>query len=285
MAETTNRIKVQDLEVGAEVAIKGELGYSRWLTQLLDGEDLQKRINDDMNIRHSKYPNKDPRTEAQLVNAEIVCKDPQNPTLAETYAHDRIYPNKDGQQCFTIERKKGLPRFGIRQANGRIKQFKPEGKHFGEGNIVTCYYKVYQPENFANKGFGLQCVIFENEPIYYTSSGLPGGDWDLLPEDTSQQTQQAAPVQQAAPAGNDPWKQPAGQPVYAQQAVPQQPAALVQQPAAQTVPTQQAAPAQQAVPTGNGPWGNSPWEQPVAQAVPATPVTDGFQPAAGNPWA
>ena len=251
MAETT-KIKVQDLEVGAEVVIKGELGYSRWLTQLLDGEDLQKRINDDMNIRHSKYPNKDPRTEAQLVNAEIVCKDPQNPTLAETYAHDRIYPNKDGQQCFTIERKKGLPRFGIRQANGRIKQFKPEGKHFGEGNIVTCYYKVYQPENFANKGFGLQCVIFENEPIYYVGSGLPGGDWDLLPEDASQQTQQAAPVQQ---------------------------------PVAQTVPTQQAAPVQQAVPTGNGPWGNSPWEQPVAQAAPATPVTDGFQPAAGNPWA
>lgn len=253
MAETNTKIKVQDLEVGSEVAIKGELGYSRWLTQLLDGEELQKRINDDMNIRHSKYPNKDPRTEAQLVNAEVICNDPQNPTLAETYAHDRIYPNKDGQQCFTIERKKGLPRFGIRQANGRIQQFKPEGKHFGEGNIVTCYYKVYQPENFANKGFGLQCVIFENEPIYYTGSGLPGGDWDLLPED-AQQTQQAAPVQQAtpvqqaAPAGNAPWGQPAAQ----------------------------AAPAQQ--PAAENPWGQQ-------AAAPTAPVTDGFQPAAGNPWA
>lgn len=268
MAETNTKIKVQDLEVGSEVAIKGELGYSRWLTQLLDGEELQKRINDDMNIRHSKYPNKDPRTEAQLVNAEVICNDPQNPTLAETYAHDRIYPNKDGQQCFTIERKKGLPRFGIRQANGRIQQFKPEGKHFGEGNIVTCYYKVYQPENFANKGFGLQCVIFENEPIYYTGSGLPGGDWDLLPED-AQQAQQAAPVQQAAPAGNVPWGQPATQ----------------------------AAPVQQPAPAGNAPWGQpaaqaAPAQQPAAEnpwgqqaAAPTAPVTDGFQPAAGNPWA
>ena len=269
MAES--KIKVQDLEVGSEVVIKGELGYSRWLTQLLDGEDLQKRINDDMNIRRSKYPNKDPRTEAQLVNAEVICKDPQNPTLAETYAHDRIYPNKDGQQCFTIEKKKGLPRFGIRQANGRIQQFNPEGKHFGKGNIVTCYYNVYQPKEFANKGFGLQCVIFENEPIYYTGS-LPGGDWDLLPEDASQQaapTQQAAPVQQAAPTGNAPWGQP----------------------------TAQAAPAQQAAPAGNAPWGQSatqaaPAQQPAAEnpwgqqaAAPTAPVTDGFQPAAGNPWA
>lgn len=115
--------------------------------------------------------------------------------------------------CFRLERNKTLPKFGVRQQDGTIKEFDPAGKHFGEGNVVTAYYKVYQPKSFANKGVGLQAIVFENEPIYYQGAGLPGGEWTRLPKEEAAaapaQTapQAAAPAPAAAPqsAPADPW--------------------------------------------------------------------------------
>ena len=198
-------VKAQALTVGEEAVIKGTLGFSRWLTQLLDGEDLQKSIAAEKQ-RGSQYPNMNVRCEAELLNPEIVLKDTQ-PNGTEKYLHERIFSKKDGAMCFRLERNKTLPKFGIRQADGTIKEFNPEGKHFGEGNVVTAYYKVYQPKSFANKGVGLQAIVFENEPIYYQGAGLPGGEWTRLPKEeaaAAQATPQtAAPA--AAPAPADPW--------------------------------------------------------------------------------
>ena len=198
-------VKAQTLTVGEEAVIKGTLGFSRWLTQLLDGEDLQKSIAAEKQ-RGSQYPNMNVRCEAELLNPEIVLKDTQ-PNGTEKYLHERIFSKKDGAMCFRLERNKTLPKFGIRQADGTIKEFNPEGKHFGEGNVVTAYYKVYQPKSFANKGVGLQAIVFENEPIYYQGAGLPGGEWTRLPKEeaaAAQATPQtAAPA--AAPAPADPW--------------------------------------------------------------------------------
>lgn len=198
-------VKAQALTVGEEAVIKGTLGFSRWLTQLLDGEDLQKSIAAEKQ-RGSQYPNMNVRCEAELFNPEIVLKDTQ-PNGTEKYLHERIFSKKDGAMCFRLERNKTLPKFGIRQADGTIKEFNPEGKHFGEGNVVTAYYKVYQPKSFANKGVGLQAIVFENEPIYYQGAGLPGGEWTRLPKEeaaAAQATPQtAAPA--AAPAPADPW--------------------------------------------------------------------------------
>ena len=198
-------VKAQTLTVGEEAVIKGTLGFSRWLTQLLDGEDLQKSIAAEKQ-RGSQYPNMNVRCEAELLNPEIVLKDTQ-PNGTEKYLHERIFSKKDGTMCFRLERNKTLPKFGIRQADGTIKEFNPEGKHFGEGNVVTAYYKVYQPKSFANKGVGLQAIVFENEPIYYQGAGLPGGEWTRLPKEeaaAAQATPQtAAPA--AAPAPADPW--------------------------------------------------------------------------------
>ena len=194
-------IKAQQLTVGEEAVIKGTLGFSRWLTQLLDGEDLQKSIAAEKQ-RGSQYPNMNVRCEAELLNPEVVLKDAQ-PNDTEKYVHERIFSKKDGTSCFRLERNKTLPKFGIRQADGTIKEFDPAGKHFGEGNVVTAYYKVYQPKSFANKGVGLQAIVFENEPIYYQGAGLPGGEWTRLPkEETAAAPAQAAP--QAAPASAAP---------------------------------------------------------------------------------
>lgn len=200
-------IKAQTLPVGEEAVIKGTLGFSRWLTQLLDGEDLQKSIAAERQ-RGSQYPNMNVRCEAELLNPEVVLKDAQ-PNGTEKYVHERIFSKKDGASCFRLERNKTLPKFGIRQQDGTIKEFDPAGKHFGEGNVVTAYYKVYQPKSFANKGVGLQAIVFENEPIYYQGAGLPGGEWTRLPETAAASTQTApqtaapAPAAPAAPA--DPW--------------------------------------------------------------------------------
>lgn len=203
-------IKAQTLPVGEEAVIKGTLGFSRWLTQLLDGEDLQKSIAAERQ-RGSQYPNMNIRCEAELLNPEVVLKDAQ-PNGTEKYLHERIFAKKDGASCFRLERNKTLPKFGIRQADGTIKEFDPAGKHFGEGNVVTAYYKVYQPKSFANKGVGLQAIVFENEPVYYQGAGLPGGEWTRLPKDetpaqTAPQAAAPAPAQPAAPqsASADPW--------------------------------------------------------------------------------
>ena len=188
-------VKAQNLTVGEEAVIKGTLGFSRWLTQLLDGEDLQKSIAAESQ-RGSQYPNMNVRCEAELLNPEVVLKNAQ-PNGTETYLHERIFSKKDGTNCFRLERNKTLPKFGVRQADGTIKEFNPEGKHFGENNVVTAYYKVYQPKSFANKGVGLQAIVFENEPVYYQGAGLPGGERTRLPKDET--PAQAAP-QTAAPA-------------------------------------------------------------------------------------
>ena len=171
-------VKAQQLTVGEEAVIKGTLGFSRWLTQLLDGEDLQKSIAAEKQ-RGSQYPNMNVRCEAELLNPEVILKDAQ-PNGTEKYVHERIFAKKDGTSCFRLERNKTLPKFGIRHQDGTIEEFNPEGKHFGEGNVVTAYYKVYQPKSFANKGVGLQAIVFENEPIYYQGAGLPGGEWTRL---------------------------------------------------------------------------------------------------------
>lgn len=205
-------IKAQTLPVGEEAVIKGTLGFSRWLTQLLDGEDLQKSIAAERQ-RGSQYPNMNVRCEAELLNPEVVLKDAQ-PNDTEKYVHERIFSKKDGTSCFRLERNKTLPKFGIRHQDGTIEEFNPEGKHFGEGNVVTAYYKVYQPKSFANKGVGLQAIVFENEPIYYQGAGLPGGEWTRLPKEasaapaqTAPQTAAPAPAAPAAPqsAPADPW--------------------------------------------------------------------------------
>lgn len=204
-------IKAQTLPVGEEAVIRGTLGFSRWLTQLLDGEDLQKSIAAERQ-RGSQYPNMNVRCEAELLNPEVVLKDAQ-PNGTEKYLHERIFSKKDGAMCFRLERNKTLPKFGVRQQDGTIKEFDPAGKHFGEGNVVTAYYKVYQPKSFANKGVGLQAIVFENEPIYYQGAGLPGGEWTRLPKEEAAaapaQTapQAAAPAPAAAPqsAPADPW--------------------------------------------------------------------------------
>lgn len=216
-------IKAQTLPVGEEAVIKGTLGFSRWLTQLLDGEDLQKSIAAERQ-RGSQYPNMNVRCEAELLNPEVVLKDAQ-PNGTEKYVHERIFSKKDGASCFRLERNKTLPKFGIRQQDGTIKEFDPAGKHFGEGNVVTAYYKVYQPKSFANKGVGLQAIVFENEPIYYQGAGLPGGEWTRLPKEettaapaqTAPHTAAPAPATPAAPqsAPADPWATQAAAPAAA----------------------------------------------------------------------
>lgn len=216
-------IKAQTLPVGEEAVIKGTLGFSRWLTQLLDGEDLQKSIAAERQ-RGSQYPNMNVRCEAELLNPEIVLKDAQ-PNNTEKYLHERIFSKKDGTMCFRLERNKTLPKFGVRQQDGTIKEFDPEGKHFGEDNVVTAYYKVYQPKSFANKGVGLQAIVFENEPVYYQGAGLPGGEWTRLPKEetaaapvqTAPQAAAPAPAAPAAPqsAPADPWATQAAAPAAA----------------------------------------------------------------------
>lgn len=216
-------VKAQQLTVGEEAVIKGTLGFSRWLTQLLDGEDLQKSIAAEKQ-RGSQYPNMNVRCEAELLNPEVILKDAQ-PNGTEKYVHERIFAKKDGTSCFRLERNKTLPKFGIRHQDGTIEEFNPEGKHFGEGNVVTAYYKVYQPKNFANKGVGLQAIVFENEPIYYQGAGLPGGEWTRLPKEetaaapaqTAPQAAAPAPATPAAPqsAPADPWATQAAAPAAA----------------------------------------------------------------------
>lgn len=217
------QIKAQTLPVGEEAVVKGTLGFSRWLTQLLDGEDLQKSIAAERQ-RGSQYPNMNVRCEAELLNPEVVLKDAQ-PNGTEKYVHERIFSKKDGTSCFRLERNKTLPKFGIRHQDGTIEEFNPEGKHFGEGNVVTAYYKVYQPKSFANKGVGLQAIVFENEPIYYQGAGLPGGEWTRLPKEeaaaapaqTAPQAAAPAPAAPAAPqsAPADPWATQAAAPAAA----------------------------------------------------------------------
>ena len=152
--------------------ITGELGYAR-ITSQIAGDELRK--SDERRVAHGWIPIGKPYTTATVNNAKVLMNDPNNPSLAETYAQESLYTsqNSNGGYSYSCNNKgKFLPWVGVRNPDGSVEQIVPEGE-LASGLKVTLCMRIFAVRGRANKGVTLDGIIV-NEPIRYYSNNQAG---------------------------------------------------------------------------------------------------------------
>lgn len=251
-------VQADQLTEGVFVLVRGKLSFAR-LTRIIDGDELvksdQRRVQNGMRAIGKQH------TTATVTEAEVLVKDPQNPTLEDRYVAERRYSSKARPETganYSIQSKGTiLPNIGIPDEQGQVVQDK-SGKELASGLDVTLVLRVYKAKGQDNRGLGLDQVIV-NEPVkYYTSASAVNTNelaargivWAAPPESVN--VSDAAPSGDAAPVdGPDlsngtqmdngfAWPAPGNQP--AAQPAPQAETAAA--PAAASAPAAQPAAAQ-----------------------------------------
>jgi hypothetical protein len=264
------------LQAGDTFIVRGKTSYPR-LTHIIDGEELQDEIK--RATQQGRIPTTTPHVYTNLIDATIEYANPNAPTLAECYAAERIYINKDGKQCFSAIRKaQTLPDYGVVDPTDYTKvqgiYLDPE-KSVANDLDVKCYFRVYDTKAGMHKGVSLDAIVFQEPVKYYEFNNVDsqlaarGLTWTPPVGEAPTYTAPAQPaygapiqqpVPQAAPQAAYGAPIPAPQPAYAapQQAAPVPQAA--QAPYTPGVATPQADPY-----AGNAP---QPQAAPVPQAAP-----------------
>lgn len=145
--------------------VSGELGFAR-ITSQIAGEELRK--SDERRASRGWIPVGKPYTTATVNKAKVLMKNPQAPTLEETYAQESLYTsqNNNGSYSYTCNNKgKFLPWVGQRNADGSVTQLVPEGE-LASGLKVTLCVRIFAVRGRMNKGVTLDGIIVE-EPIRY----------------------------------------------------------------------------------------------------------------------
>lgn len=280
------------LQAGDTFIVRGRTSYPR-LTHVLEGEELQEEIK--RATQQGRIPTTTPHSYTTLVDATIEYANPQAPTLAECYAAERLYINKDGKTCYTAVRKsQTLAEYGVIDPTDYTKvqgiYLDPE-KTLANGLDVKCYFRVFDTKAGMHKGISLDAIVFQEPVKYYEFSnadsqlaarGLtwtpPVGEAPKYTPSAAQPAAQPAqdygapaPAYGASATTPAPQAAPAPTPAYG---VPMP----APQPAAPTAPTYGApaynAPASQAAPTPAPVYGAPvPAPQPAAPAPQAAPYT------------
>jgi hypothetical protein len=268
------------------VHIRGKVQYCR-VTSQIQGKELENTNARRVNMGMS--PIDKPHTSLTINFAEVVFKDPQNPTLEEQYIAERLYYPKQadkinydtskGLWCSYVNKGNTLPIVAVRRGN-QLVEIRPEGE-LAQGMTVTMTVRTFKSKNYAGCGCTLNDIICEEEPIYragtaFADSGatfvpLQGYDRRIHPQ-AEPNGQPYNPAQQALYQPNVGYAQPsAGQPYNPAQNAP------VQQYQAQP----QAQPQYQAQPT-NAPYNpaqSAPVQQPIQNTpAPAQPYSANRQP-------
>lgn len=272
--ENMNRtVTINQLAVGANIVVRGKLGYSR-LTSQIAGEELRKQ--NERNQSRGQQPVSRPYTTATIYDASVICKDPNHLSNEEIYAQESLYTSVSaaGSQrlnCFTGNNKgNNLPWIAVARSDGSgfADKVAPEGE-LAQGLDVTLILRVFKGR-VSNNGISLDGVIV-NEPIrYYT----PANDANLAAYGI-QLAGNPAPVQPAvaAPVQTQPPMYPANEPAPAAPFAPQfQPQPQAPAPAPQVTQPPQPAPAAPFAPvpnpysvptTGQNPSGIAPAQTPA----------------------
>lgn len=270
-------VDLQSLPVGAVYAITGTVSYSR-VASMIEGEELRK-VNERNLARGQRSVNR-PYTTITLNNAHAIQRDLNQKRLEEVYAEESLFVSnaKDaqGMRFTAVNKGKSLPWIAVRDPEtGNIKQIQPEGE-LDKDLRVTVIMNVYQGK--MNKGSGMNGIIIEETPRYYTANRNDAGLADLFGVGFIPLPGGAKPVrttpQMATPQMQTP-VQPVMQPI--QQVVPSPTPVVNPVPQVAPSPIPQMAP--QPVPMDQMPY-NAPIKNPYAQQVaPAVP------PAQPNPYA
>jgi hypothetical protein len=295
----TKQYSTDMLQAGDTFIVRGKTSYPR-LTHIIDGEELQDEIK--RATQQGRIPTTTPHVYTNLIDATIEYANPNAPTLAECYAAERIYINKDGKQCFSAVRKaQTLPDYGVVDQTDYTKvqgiYLDPE-KAVANDLDVKCYFRVYDTKAGMHKGISLDAIVFQEPVKYYefnnvdsqlAARGLtwtpPVGEAPTYTAPTQPAyaapvpTQQ--PVPQATPQAAYGAPIPATQPAYA---APQPQTAPIPQQAAYGAPVPTPQPVQQPVPQPQTAYAAQQQVAPVPQPQQA-PYTPGVTTPQADPYA
>src|SRR5437868_6703473 len=136
-------VAAEQVTEGALVLVRGKLGFAR-LTRLIEGAELQ--ASDARRAQNGMNPVGVPHTTANVTVAEVICKDPANPTPEELFVAERRYASKKRPETganYSIDSKgRNLPVIAIPNGEGQVVQ-DASGQELAQGLDVTLVLRVY----------------------------------------------------------------------------------------------------------------------------------------------
>lgn len=285
----THQITASQIRPGSTIILRGKIEYAR-VRSLMGPEDIDK-LNETRRANRKPgapfYPldrNK-PLTRLSLSNVEVVFKSPDGqPDLEEYYVYERLFQTPDKPELgnrWSIDNKGNRLPVLLKVVNGQAVQITDNEipastmsmpTEPARDQLVTVVLNVYSSGMNANNGIGLQTIIFDGEPEWFTGGNSAVNNNALAALGI---TLSGPIVAQEGVVMNEP--------------APAVAAPAVAAPVAPVVPpipaVQQAAPQNTVVDATSGLAMPAPVTQAVAPVAPAVPVVPAVAPAAPNPQA
>ena len=294
-----HQISASQIRPGSTIILRGKIEYAR-VRSLMGPEDIDK-LNETRRANRKPgapfYPldrNK-PITRLSLSNVEVVFKSPDGkPDLEEYYVYERLFQTPEKPELgnrWGIDNKGNRLPVLLKVVNGQAVQITDNEipastmsmpTEPARDQLVTVVLNVYSSGMNANNGIGLQTIIFDGEPEWFTGGNSAVNNNALAALGI---TLSGPIVAQEGVVMNEPTQQAAAP------AAPIVPVAApaVAAPVATVVPpipaVQQAAPQNTVVDATSGLAMPAPVTQAVAPVAPAVPVVPAVAPAAPNPQA
>lgn len=291
----THQITASQIRPGSTIILRGKIEYAR-VRSLMGPEDIDK-LNETRRANRKPgapfYPldrNK-PLTRLSLSNVEVVFKSPDGkPDLEEYYVYERLFQTPDKPELgnrWSIDNKGNRLPVLLKVVDGKAVQITDNEipvstmsmpTEPARDQLVTVVLNVYSSGMNANNGIGLQTIIFDGEPEWFTGGNSAVNNNALAALGI---TLSGPIVAQEGVVINEPAQQvaaPVAAPVAPAVAQPVAPVAPVVAPAVPVV--QQAAPQNTVVDATSGLAMPAPVTQAVAPvAAPAVPATPNPQAA------
>lgn len=286
-----HQISASQIRPGSTIILRGKIEYAR-VRSLMGPEDIDK-LNETRRANRKPgapfYPldrNK-PLTRLSLSNVEVVFKSPDGkPDLEEYYVYERLFQTPDKPELgnrWSIDNKGNRLPVLLKVVDGKAVQITDNEipastmsmpTEPARDQLVTVVLNVYSSGMNANNGIGLQTIIFDGEPEWFTGGNSAVNNNALAALGI---TLSGPIVAQEGVVMNEPAQQVAA---------PVAPAAPAIAPATPAVPVvQQSAPQNTVVDATSGLAMPAPVTQAVAPVAPAVPVVPAVAPATPNPQA
>ena len=180
-----HQISASQIRPGSTIILRGKIEYAR-VRSLMGPEDIDK-LNETRRANRKPgapfYPldrNK-PLTRLSLSNVEVVFKSPDGqPDLEEYYVYERLFQTPDKPELgnrWSIDNKGNRLPVLLRVIDGKAVQITDNEiptstmsmpTEPARDQLVTVVLNVYSSGMNANNGIGLQTIIFDGEPEWFS---------------------------------------------------------------------------------------------------------------------
>jgi hypothetical protein len=300
----THQITATQIRPGSTIILRGKIEYAR-VRSPMGPEDIDKlnetrRANRKPGAPFSPLDRNKPLTRLSLSNVEVIFKSPNGqPDLEEYYVYERLFQTPEKPELgnrWGIDNKGNRLPVLLKVVDGKAVQITDNEipastmsmpTEPARDQLVTVVLNVYSSGMNANNGIGLQTIIFDGEPEWFTGGNSAVNNNALAALGI---TLSGPIVAQEGVVMNEPAQQVAAPAApIAPVAAPAVAAPAVAAPVATVVPpipaVQQAAPQNTVVDATSGLAMPAPVTQAVAPVAPAVPVVPAVAPAAPNPQA